>query len=436
MIPSTHSVAHEGPNSNLPLGWRRSRPSGLGFNRVPATTTTDRIDYTGDAHLLTVAPTGAGKGRGVAIPTLLTYPGPVIAFDPKGELYPITARRRRELGQKVYCLDPFGLVTDSTDVLNPLDLFSLAGADIDSDAQMLANLLSVGNRGVKDPFWDLNGCGLHSGVIGHLAKLHSTDPQGFARVCQILMSEDVVYNLAVLLDTVGKQMPPMAYREIASFLQLSERDTRPGVLATAQSYIKPLHGERVTRALDKSTVPLDAIVRGDPLTLYVVIPPDKLDSHKGLLKLWVGTLLKAVMTRRQIPHLRTLFLLDEIAQIGHFPLLETVITLCRGYGVQCWTFWQDLAQLQGHYPTAWRTILNNSGVVQVFGMNNLKMASDWAEYLPYPDEHLLSLGRNEQVLLMQGEEALTAGQLDYLRDLAFTGLADPNPFFAGCGRGR
>ena len=43
---------------------------------------------------------------------------------------------------------------------------------------------------------------------------------------------------------------------------------------------------------------------------------------------------------------------------------------------------------------------------------------DWAEYLPYPAEHLLSLGRNEQVLLMQCEEALTAGRLDYLRDLA------------------
>lgn len=37
-------------------------------------------------HSLVVAPTRAGKGVGVVIPTLLTFKGTVIALDVKGEL--------------------------------------------------------------------------------------------------------------------------------------------------------------------------------------------------------------------------------------------------------------------------------------------------------------------------------------------------------------
>ncbi len=426
-----HVFAH---SDGLPLGWRPSAGPGLGFGAVPARASADLLSYDGDAHLMTVAPTGAGKGVSVVVPTLLTYPGPLFVFDTKGELYHITQRRRRELGQAVYKLDPFGVIEDTSDSLNPLDLFKLARADIDSDSQALAHLLSTGNRGVKDPFWDLNGCGLHSGVLGHLAALHSTQPQGFIRLCELLMSDDVVYNLAVLLDTMGKKMPKMAYREIAAFLQMSDRDTRPGVLATAQSYIKPLNGERVARTMETSTVPLDGIVRGDPMTVYLILPPDRLESHKGLLKLWVGTLLKAVTSRRVLPQNRTLFLLDEAAQLGNFTQLETVITLCRGYGVQCWTFWQDLAQLQGSYPTSWRTMLNNCGVVQVFGVNNLKMATDWAEYLPLSAGRLVGLKRDEQAVQVHGEGVVISKRLNYLTDPVFDGLADPNPFHAGRAR--
>ena len=67
-------------------------------------------------------------------------------------------------------------------------------------------------------------------------------------VCQLLMSDDVVYNLAVVLDTVGKRLNKACYQEIASFLQMPEL-TRGGVLATADSYLRPFLSERVEAAL-------------------------------------------------------------------------------------------------------------------------------------------------------------------------------------------
>jgi hypothetical protein len=48
-----------------------------------------------DGHMLTCAPTGAGKGIGAVIPNLLDYPGSAFVLDLKGENYAVTARARR-----------------------------------------------------------------------------------------------------------------------------------------------------------------------------------------------------------------------------------------------------------------------------------------------------------------------------------------------------
>lgn len=66
------------------------------------------IGIADDRHIITVAGSRAGKGRGVIIPNLLSYPGSMIVIDPKGDLAAETARYRREqLGQSVYVIDPF-----------------------------------------------------------------------------------------------------------------------------------------------------------------------------------------------------------------------------------------------------------------------------------------------------------------------------------------
>ena len=58
-------------------------------------------------HSLVAAPTGAGKGVGIVIPTLLTYPGSTVVLDVKGENYEKTARRRHALGDRVFKFAPY-----------------------------------------------------------------------------------------------------------------------------------------------------------------------------------------------------------------------------------------------------------------------------------------------------------------------------------------
>jgi type IV secretion system protein VirD4 len=377
---------------------------------------------------VTIAPTGAGKGRGVIIPNLLRFEGSVIVIDPKGETWHVTHRRRREMGQEVRLLDPFGAVSRRTDALNPFDLFDRPGALLDADSEMLASLLA-GDAGFhKEPFWDNWGRSLMSGVVAAVAQTCGTAERHFGKVREILMSDDAVYNLAALIEA-NDDLNRLSKQNISSFLPITEQ-TRSGILSTAQSYLKVVNSDSALRSLSRSTIDLDAVRRGDPMTIYIVIPPDKLGSHGALLRLWVGALMLTVMGRKRRPKRSTLFLLDECAQLGEFGPLRQSMTLLRGYGLQVWPFFQDLSQLQRLYPKDWRTIFNNAGVFQLFGVANHLMAKESSDLIGDLDADLLrQLPHNKQIIAMSGAKATSARLPDYLTDAPFSGLWDPNPMF-------
>lgn len=74
-----------------------------------------------DRHMMTIGGSRSGKGATAIIANLLTFDGSVLCIDPTGENARITARRRREMGQKVHIVDPFHIVTEDSDCFNPLE---------------------------------------------------------------------------------------------------------------------------------------------------------------------------------------------------------------------------------------------------------------------------------------------------------------------------
>lgn len=423
-------------DGGLFLGWKGADGGGVGFHTLtgepPAAGAAEPLVYRGDGHLMTVAPTGAGKGVGVIVPNLLTYPGSVIAVDIKGELTQVTARRRREMGQRVVVLDPFGLVTDKgrpTDALNPFDLFKLPNADPESDAEMLAAQFAVDHSFSTDRYWDDTGKGLAAGLIAHLATSGKPDERTPNALRKMLYMDDLDYTIATWLDK-GEVKNPLARDEFVAYLSAPSDKTRPCIRTTACTYMKCLGSAVVSAAMEKSTFDLHALLHGDPVTVYLVIPPEKLESHRAVLRAWVATLLTAVLRRTRLPDLRTLFVVDEAAQLGAMPLLRTAMTLLRGYGLQCWTFWQDLGQLRNLYPNDWTTMVSNSAALQAFGLPRHGTArTAWLEVL---GEDALDLPR-----MPYGEMAVSFAdtglgrhrRANYLTDPAFAGLFDANRRF-------
>lgn len=243
-----------------------------------------------------------------------------------------------------------------------------------------------------------------------------------------LHGNDVIYNLAVLLDTVGKKMPTMAYDEIAALLAMPDV-TRGGVLATAQSYLKCLRSPGVRRSLNSTSFSLADFITGKPMTIYLVLPVERITSHRVLLRLWLGTMLRAVASRTYQAETPTLFMCDECGQLGGFPYLETFITLCRTYSCRVMAFFQDLAQLEAAYPTNARTLLNNCGLL-AFGFSNRRLAEQWSTFFETSPSALRKMSTDELIMLLPNGQEYCARRLDYLRDLEFAGQFDRNSLYS------
>ncbi len=436
-------AARSAGNGKLPdvgsvlfLGWQGTEhvPT-LGFKPTPsAKPAPTPLTYAGDGHLMTVAPTGAGKGVGLIIPALLTYPGSVIVTDIKGENYQVTARYRRSLGQQVVVLDPFGLVThkDKGDKLNPFDLFKVPGSDAESDSEMLAAQLAVGHEFSSDRYWEDTGRGLVAGLVADVATSSPPEKRNLCTLRELLYNDDLDYTLAVALDTRKKTMSPLARDEFVAYLAAPSDKTRPCIRTTATTFVKCLGSTAVSRSLERSTFDLNDLLHNKPMTIYLVLPPEKLLSHRGLLRLWVVTLMTVVMRRTRLPKQRTLFLLDEAAQLGSLDLLPQAVSLLRGYGLQVWTFWQDLSQLMKLYPSNWEALVNNAAVLQAFGVPGHAARIGWRAVLGEAEAQLAGeLHSDEMLVAITGQSTTRHTRANYLKDKAFANRFDANQRFLG-----
>lgn len=386
-----------------------------------------------EGHLITVAATSRGKGRSALIPTLLTYPGSVVVIDPKGEALEVTGKRRKAMGQRLVVIDPFRISNfKRLDGLNIFDIQGNSDQSVEAFATEAAQLLHYGRSAAQnDPFWDIRADALNAAVIAVAASSPNPADRNLLWVRDLLMKGDPVLNMARLLDTSKNRLSSMAYAQIGSFLNTDEK-CRSGILATAVQHFGNFFGPSVEDSLVETTFNLDAYAAGEPTSIYLVIPPQKLKSHGSLLRLWVGALLSVALSRQQRLPVSDLFCLDEAAQLGELEGFRSLMTLMRGYSVRCWSFWQDLSQLRQLYRHDWETMLNNAATIQIFGATNHLAAKALAELMgDHVQPHdLLKLPPNEQILVETSGKITQCQKLDYLVDPVFQGLYQPNPRYA------
>ncbi|AYQ36560.1 type IV secretory system conjugative DNA transfer family protein [Runella sp. SP2] len=419
----------------IPLGYTSIQPKAtVGFHPNPVGVKTSKaITFNGESHLLTVCPTGGGKGVNCLIPTLLTYEGSTVTLDPKGENYKVTAKRRRAMGHQVVKFDPFKIIDDgfSCDGFNPLDLRHFGGFDIEEESLSLADQLKGKRRSThSDIFWDCSAVNVVSAAIAVVLSLYEDEKVNLSEAIRFLMQPELVYEFAVVLDNHSTQLPEGTKYSIKTYLETPEQNTRPSVDATVNTYLLSLKSEGILKMLEKTTFSLEEFIVGSrPMDLYFVWPSDKLESHNGLLSMLLATLFKALLLRTGKPKHRNLFLLDETAALGAFPLLETIAAIGRGYGITMWLFLQDYAQLKRNFQDGASTLINNCGVHQFFGIKTFHVAKDIAAITGLNPQQIMSMASDEQYLCVDGEVYPNAKRLNYLLDKNFEGLYEPNSFY-------
>lgn len=408
------------PLNGLLLGWNEPGDSNAS---LPI------WDTAREGHLITVAPTGSGKGVSCAIPALLTWQGPAIVVDPRGENYAVTAARRRAMGHIVHRLDPFQIAGhDDTDSLNPMDLIDPNSDDFEDNAAVVSHLcMQGGSLGHSDPFWDERASTLVIKIIVSLFERMSRRPS-LGDVQEVLKNGSFKAHpqLDTLLDQQAPKCGPLTLTSLLATSEFASERTLSSILATANSHLGFLRSPAVHASLTSSTIQLDDITAGAMQTIYLIIPPDKLISHGKLIRLWIGVMLAAISRRRRAPPQPTLFLIDEAAQLGEVNELRTALTLMRAYGMRVWLFFQDMAQLQSVYKKDWESIINNCAIQQFFGAKSPQARKALQTYLgdTLPLDRLTA----DSMVLFNGDSLTTVRRSNYLHDPMLRGLASPHPF--------
>jgi type IV secretion system protein VirD4 len=456
-----HSTAHGTARWGTPD--HLLRPAGFILGRHH-----DRLlRYRGETHLLTIAPTGSGKGVGAVLPNLLDYPGSILVTDIKGENHAVTARyRRTALGQPIAALDPFGLV-GGTARYNPLDLIDPQSPDAYDLARLLATTLVVPELDRHEPFWDDEAASLLTAMILHVT--HRVPPPhrhlGTVR-SHLSLGEAGLHNL--LDDMTRTDACHGLLRMAANRIRQKEPRLLANVLASTHRHTELLDSPNLLATLTTSTFQM-ADLKRRPQTLYLILPPHHLHSHGRWLRLLIASALRVLTATPGQPQHNVLLLLDEFPVLGRLPAVEEAIAYARSYGITIWMLIQDLSQLRQVYRTSWETLLANTRIKQAFGTadeatadylsrltgqatvrvesHNLSRGSTTSRgWLPQRQHglahHLGETGRrlllpdeirrlpaNRQLLFLSGHPPLLTARLDYRHHPTLAPRADPNPLY-------
>ncbi len=186
--------------------------------------------------------------------------------------------------------------------------------------------------------------------------------------------------------------------------------------------------EAIKRSFQTTTFSLESVWTGDRTSIYVIIPPNKISAYRQIMRVWLGSFMSLLSTREVIPKERTLFIVDEAGQLGNLKLLEQAITLLRGYGIQMWTFWQDMSQIKRHYGDGYVTMVSNCEILEFFSMRNHYAEKEISELIGIDIEDVKSIANSEIIIVGSERNPVRAYKLDYLQDAEFAGRFDPNPF--------
>lgn len=321
-------------------------------------------------HVLLFAPTGSGKGVGFVIPNLLFWEQSVIVHDIKLENYELTSGyRSSKMGQKCYTwnpADPNGV----SHCYNPLDWISNKPGQMVDDAQKICSLVLP-----EQEFWQNEARSLMLGIILYLCAVPEK-LTSFGEVVRTMRSDDVVYNLAVVLDTIGGKIHPVAYMNLASFLQKADKE-RSGVISTMNSSLELWANPLIDTTTATSDFNLQDLKK-EKTTIYVGVTPDNLQRLEPLLKVFyqqATDFLTRHMPKKDEPF-GVMFLLDEFPSLGEMPQFQIGIAYFRGFRVKLFLIVQDTQQLKGIYEEAgMNSFLSNSYYRVTFSANNIETAN-------------------------------------------------------------
>jgi type IV secretion system protein VirD4 len=421
------------------------------------------LRHEGPEHVMAFAPTRSGKGVGLVVPTLLTWPGSAVIHDIKGENWQLTAGWRARFS---HCL-----------LFNPTDIRSAAynpllevrrGTHEVRDVQNVADIL-VDPEGALERrnHWEKTSHSLLVGAILHV--LYAETDKTLRGVANFLSdpARPFEYSLRAMMSTahLGDRTHPVVASAAREVLNKSENE-RSGVLSTAMSFLGLYRDPTVAEVTSRCDWRIDDLVHGEhPISLYLVVPASDISRTKPLIRLLLNQigrrLTETVELKDGLPDRhRLLLMLDEFPALGRLDFFESALAFMAGYGLRAFLIAQSLNQIEKAYGPN-NAILDNCHVRVAFATNDERTAkrisdalgtatelraqrnyaghrlSPWLGHLMVSRQEsarplltpgeVMQLPSNEEIVMVSGQPPIRAKKLRYFEDSNFTSRILPAP---------
>jgi type IV secretion system protein VirD4 len=374
------------------------------------------VRHDGPEHVLCFAPTRSGKGVGLVIPTLLSWPHSAVVYDIKKENWALTAGWRRKFS-RVWRFEP--TATDSVR-FNPL-LEVRRGLSEVKDTQNVADILvdPTGDKDAKD-HWQTTAHSLLCGAILHV--LYAEGHKTLSGVAAFLSdpARTQLETLARMLTAPHlPEGPHPAIAQTAREMLNKSENELSGVFSTAMSCLGLYRDPVVARNTAHSDFRIADLMGGDaPASLYLVVPPSDLARTRPIVRLMLNQIGRRLTESMGVGgnnayRHRLLLLLDEFPSLGKLEFFETALAFVAGYGIKAFLIAQSLNQLEKAYGPS-NSILDNCHVRLTYAANDDKTAKRVSDLLGQSTEKKLQTSRSGSGLFLSNR---TECEHEYARPL-------------------
>ncbi len=346
------------------------------------------VAYRLEGSAMSFAPPRTGKGATIALnylsPDERGWPGSTVLIDPRGETFPMVARRRRDLGRRPILLDPFGVVARHRELegeglhlpvwqseqYNPID-FIRDGPEAVRDISVLTDALMEEPKtdsGNQKHFYE-SARSLISGYLAWVRFKMPRERRNLRTLHELLaLGTEAREELFAAVDATPRFAGGLMHLAVERSRRVGKEEGGSN-FTTVSNQLSFLNYPELAEHTRISTFDPLELADGE-MDIFVVVPDALLGRVKGWLRLWI-TIPYAVADRKSFKR-DMLIVVDELPAVGYLSAVMEAYNLAAGKGVHFLTFAQSVSALDRSWgQPARETLMHLAEVVQILGWSRL-----------------------------------------------------------------
>ena len=298
----------------------------------------------GEGHIVCFGGSGLGKSSCIAIPSLYTWDGALLAIDVKGELSENAPYRHNN-----YVLDPFDPSSDGYDPFEVLDNY--ADDDIVHGIQDIVYAILPGNpkSDINNDYWTNNARSYLSGMYLWAYRRNMSFTEINEKICS-MTARELLKEVAIAHDL------PVVMRFLGGYVDMNDK-TLDCIVSTAKTAVElyAVDGSIQNVMNRKKTIHPGMLLDGG--RIFIKIPEQMIDPWRTFLNMIVNQFLRECAKFPDKGGQRILFLIDEFARLGRIRSIEDSMTTLRSKGVTICLLTQSISQIDAIYGLEHRRII-------------------------------------------------------------------------------